>query len=188
MMVNVGCGPYRAPEPWVNLDYHEGDGVQPDVIVTDPARPLACYPDDTVERVYLGHVLEHVPWPEVGPFLEDIHRALTPGGQVCAVGPDVLRVIQRWRDGIEDWTLVVSVLENPWDRAYDQEGYGIIKRTDQWRYARHWWNCDEERMVWAFTELSPFSEVTPLPITEEALAGWPVVAHTPWQCAVRAVA
>ena len=56
--LNVGCGPHRAPGPWVNLDYHEGDGVHPDRLVTDPSRPLADYPDSTVEKLSLIHISE----------------------------------------------------------------------------------------------------------------------------------
>lgn len=184
--VNVGCGPHRAPSPWVNVDCHEGDGITPD-IVADPADPLAGWADGTVERVYLGHVLEHVPWPDVPGFLDRARRALAPGGLVCAVGPDVHRVITRWRDGLdpEGWDLVVSALEGPWDRDYSGSGCDLIEREASWPGARHWWNCEEQRMVQAF-EQAGFAEVRAVAIDPAALAGWPVVSFTQWQCAVTA--
>lgn len=188
---NVGCGPFRAPAPWVNLDYHEGDGVHPDIIVTDASRPLGAYDDGTVERAYLGHVLEHVPWPEVPAFLADIERALAPGGHLMVVGPDVLRIIQRWHEGLEPegWLLVESCMENPWDRCYGRDEdlpYGIVERETQWKYARHWWNCYETRVLYALRTYTGLGEVTAHPIKREALGEWPVVAYTQWQCAVSA--
>lgn len=190
--INVGPGQFPAPTPWINVDVHEGDGVVTDVVIPEDQflRPLDGWDDGTVDRVYLGHVLEHVPWPEVGPFLCDIHRALAPGGEVCVVGPDVLRVIRRWRDGVdpEGWSLVESVLENPWDRCYDADGpaYGLIRTDPRWPYARHWWNCTETRVMHAFAAYTPFVDVTPQPINEQALGSWPLVAYTQWQCAVTA--
>jgi SAM-dependent methyltransferase len=185
--VNVGPGPYNAPEPWVNADVADNEWVHPDVVVADADFPLADWPDNSVQRVYLGHVVEHVPWDEIPSFLTDIRRALTPGGEVCVVGPDVLKVIRRWKDNLdaEGWELVESVMENPWDRCYEG-GYGLkVGEEPKWKNARHWWNCYEARVVYAL-EQAGYRDVTPLPITPDALAGWPVVAHTPWQCAVRA--
>lgn len=184
MWVNVGCGPFLAPDPWINLDVHDGDGVHPDVIVDEVARPLAGYEDEAVERVYLGHVLEHTPWAEIPSFLADVHRAMRPGGELCIVGPDVLRVIRRWRDGHEDWELIESTLESPW--AY------MLPRTPgdaadaPWEHARHHWNCYEARVVFVLEHLSGFHDVRPQPITEAALGSWPLVAYTQWQCAVTA--
>jgi len=186
--VNVGCGPHRAPKPWINLDCHQGDNVQPDVLV-DAERPLASFTD--IDRVYLGHVLEHVPWPEVPGFLGDIERALAPAGELCIVGPDVLRIIRRWHEGLdpEGWPLVESCLENPWGRCYEEEGYGVtegIEPDNQWKYARHWWNCYEGRVVYALAKHTSLVDVTPQPIDQKHLGRWPLVAYTQWQCAVTA--
>lgn len=187
--LNIGCGPFPAPKPWVNLDCHADDQIRPDVLVDDPARPLAAWDDGTVDNVYLGHVLEHIPWDgELEPFLLDIRRALKPGGKVCAVGPDVMRVILRWKDDadLEGWALVESTLEGPWGRDL-ADGYGLTEALPSWPYARHAWNCYEKRLVFAFEHWGRFDQVKALPITAGALAGWPVVAFTPWQCAVSAV-
>lgn len=107
------------------------------------------------------------------------------------VGPDVLRIIQRWHEGLEPegWLLVESCLENPWDRCYGQDAdlpYGYVETETQWRGARHWWNCFETRVLYALRAYTTLTGVTAYPITPEALAGWPVVAHTQWQCAVGA--
>lgn len=183
--LNLGCGPFRAPAPWLNLDCWQDDQIRPDVVV-DAARPLARWADGDVDRIYCGHVIEHVPWPDVPAFLAEIHRALRPGGELCVVAPDVYRAIRRWRDGIdpEGWELVESLLENPWEREH-ANGYGFLRQHPAWPASRHWWNAFEDRIVFALDEAG-FVDVAPQPITPEALASWPVVAFTQWQCAVTA--
>lgn len=169
MKVNVGCGPHRA-EGWWNVDrVCEGD-VQPDAIVS-AARPLASFSE--VEAVYCGHVLEHIAWPKVPAFLGHIRDHLAPGGACCVVGPDVERALAAWHRGLEPRSLVTSVLES--DRPQDDLG--------DWPGARHAWNCTEERVVRAMSEAG-FARVEALSIDPVALAGWPVVAFTQWQCAV----
>ena len=182
--LNVGCGPWRAEPPWVNLDVHDGDGVHPDIVV-DAARPCAGWADQTVERIYLGHVLEHVPVDELAGFLADLRRALVPGGEVCVVGPDVIRSLVGWHEGRESWDLVVSTLEGP-DYFPADGGHRMVDVGSGWRYARHWWNCTEARVVKILTDAG-FDQVVAVPVCEERLVGWPVVGYASWQCAVTAV-
>lgn len=173
--LNVGCGPHRAPDPWVNLDCHRGDGVEPDVLVDEHA-PLSGYASQSVDRVYLGHVLEHVMWPLVPAFMADVKRVLTPDGQVLVIGPDVLRTIIGWRDGSETWDLVLSTLEAMDGDAPDQVG--------QWGAACHKWNCHESRVIDLLTACG-FDAVA-IPLASSDLDGWPVVSRAPWQLAVAA--
>lgn len=183
--LNVGCGPHRAPAPWINLDVHRGGTVDPDVIVADNMRPCADWADGTVDRIYLGHVLEHVPMDELGPFLADLQRALRPGGEIAVVGPDVLRTIERWHAGQEPWELVVSTLEGP-DYYPADGGHQIADNPAAgWRYARHWWNCTEARVVRILVNTG-FVDVTARTLTADHLAEWPVVGYAPWQMAVTA--
>lgn len=168
MRLNVGCGEHYA-EGWTNVevsDHHRSDLI---------ARTPLPIPDASVEAVYLGHVLEHVPWPDVDPFLTDIRRVLQPGGMVCAVGPDVYRTIGAYRAGIEPWDLVVAVLEHA-----DED-------TPEWPGCQHHWCCHETRLVGAL-RTAGFTNVEAVAVTVEALAGWPTVAHSSWQCAARGVA
>lgn len=168
LWLNVGCGTHRAPAPWVNIDVVDQGDTRPDVVV--PAGTPLPYEAGTVERVYLGHVLEHVPWPNVAGFLAEIRRVLD--GEVLVTGPDVYRTIQRWRAGAEPWWLVESVLEH----AVDPE-------TTDWPEAHHHWNCHEVRVVEAL-ERAGFAEVTPVSIFDQR--DWPVVNPSAWQLAVRA--
>lgn len=183
--LNVGCGPWRAPAPWINLDVVETATIHPDRIVTDSLRPAADWADGSVDRIYLGHVLEHVPVDELPAFFVDLTRALTLGGEVCVVGPDVLRAITRWHDGLEPWDLVMATLEGPDYHPADQ-GFQLADRPDlAWREARHWWNCTEARVVRVLGDAG-FWQVTTHPLDSPHLDRWPVTDRAAWQCAVTA--
>lgn len=173
--LNIGCGPFRAPEPWVNVDVVRIPGqIEPDLVADswDPGSlPVKL---GSVKRIYLGHVLEHVRWDRVHYFLWRCLGLLAPGGEIAVVGPDTNRMLQRWRDGLEPWGQVLAVLE---DDVHAQQA------PAEWDGARHQWNAYEARVVRALTAAG-FVDVTAVPVTEEALARWPVASHAPHQCAV----
>lgn len=165
--LNVGCGTHRAPEPWVNVDCADNDQVHPDVVVASGQR--LPFDDASAERVYLGHVLEHVAWPAVPAFLAEVRRVLD--GEVLVTGPDVYRTVHRWSDGLEPWDLVASVMEHAAPAGAD----------NGWPEALHHWNCHEARVV-DLLERAGFADVAPT----TDLSGWPVVQWSDWQCAVKA--
>lgn len=178
--LNVGCGTHTAPDPWVNVDVVERPDVKPDVVVT-PGMPLPWGPE-TVDRIFAGHVLEHMPWPDTFAYLRDLHRVLKPGGELLVVGPDVYRTIERYKRDLEpDW-MVHTVLE------YHDENTGF-ERSD-WPNARHWWNCTEARVVELVAAAGFTVQTIPPPeqvIQLDAMPPWPIVGFAPWQCAVRGV-
>jgi hypothetical protein len=168
LLLNLGCGRHRAPEPWVNLDVHSDEHHCPDVVV-DPEDPFGGFGVANVDRIYLGHVLEHVRWTDVPELLDGALTALKPGGMLLATGPDVYRTIKLWREGAVPWDLVESVLEHA-DQA-----------STEWPQAVHWWNCSEERLVTALIAAGFGIQETGVPP-----GGWPVVGWSGWQCAALA--
>ena len=174
--LNLGCGPHRAPAPWLNLDCVETDDIRPDIIV-DHEWPLKGWADGSVHEIYLGHVLEHVPWDDLGRFLGEVRRVLAPDGRIAVVGPDVHRAIERFRQGGEPWSIVRACLED----GNPSPGLGPDPRPG----GRHQWNCYEERVV-KLLRAGGFSDVTPVPLPDgkAQLAGFPVVSFVGWQMAV----
>jgi predicted SAM-dependent methyltransferase len=170
MRLLLGPGEHYA-EGWTNLDCAAAvaNGIRADLIV-DPAAPFGTFADGTAQRVYLGHVLEHIEWPNVAGLLEQVHRVLAPGGQVLVTGPDVFRSLDEWHHGLMPDELLHAVLEHA-DRG---EG-------SDWPEAVHRWNCHEARVV-GLLERAGFAEVTPT----EGFEGWPVTNWSGWQCAVLA--
>jgi len=169
MRLNLGPGAHYA-EGWTNLDTQAAAdaGIRCDLIV-DPDEPFAIFTPGSATRVYLGHVLEHVWWPDIPALLAQVRDVLTPGGMVLVTGPDMVRLIRRYGLGEEPWWLVEQAMEH-------------ADRTDpDWPGASHKWDCHEARLVGAL-ELAGFADVTPT----EDFDGWPVTNWSAWQCAVRA--
>ena len=167
--LNVGCGTHLAPEPWWNIDGHRDAEVRPDQLI-DPEAPLP-FDDKSCDRVFLSHVLEHVPWEVVPTFLNDVRRIAR--AEVMIVGPDTYRVIEAYKKGTEPWSIVASVLEHknhPDDMAH-------------WPGAPHHWNCHEARVAEVLTR-SGFHAM-PVLDTEAMCRDWPVVGWNPrWQFAL----
>ena len=105
MILNVGCGGHRAPEPWVNIDRSLGSAPREDGRRSFPCHPDVVadvrslpYEDGSVSAVYAGHVLEHIEFEEVHLALEEFHRVLKPGGKLAVVGPDMDRAVGEFEE------------------------------------------------------------------------------------------
>ena len=179
MNVNIGCGPHYAAG-WVNVDrIHNPDlNIVPD-IVNPTGRPLLLDIGNDVERIYLGHVLEHVPWDHVAGFLGECLALLKPGGQCLVVGPDVFRTLRMWKNGQVPDTLMHAVLEGADPQVDDIEA--------RWDGARHQWNADQQRVAFQMRRAG-FENVTEFPQVRDVPDGWPIVSRVEWQSAVIGVA
>jgi predicted SAM-dependent methyltransferase len=177
MKLNIGCGPHYA-KGWTNVDVIANDECHPDVVAS--VLDGLPFEDGAADRIYLGHVLEHIPWARVPEFLEEIYRVASAGCELMIVGPDVNLTIKGWaagkwhsKDGDGGYWLVESVLEHS---AYYMTG------GEGWEGARHQWNCTEERSAdivqHAGFELGD-SYTGRLLATRDK--GWPLVADSEWQ-------
>ncbi len=193
--LNVGCGPHYAAG-WYNTDLIAVPGtIDPDLVVT-PERPFP-FPPATFARAYCGHVLEHVPWADVPAWLDALAHVLTPDAEAAFVGPDAHRVLDRWKNGHEEWEKVAGIIEGVgayrayWEATVPQFAGGYLWAG--WDGDRHHWNCYEARVVDALVECG-WRDVTAWPLAEsdrlpeDALrgAGWPLVDGSPCQFAVTA--
>lgn len=186
-LLNVGCGTHYA-DGWTNTDVWSDDTTKPDVVV-ESNKPYP-FDDNTFDAAYLGHVIEHVPWPTLPTFLFDISRVLKPNAPMLFVGPDVHKTIKRWANNQEPWEMVLSTMEH-------QDVNWQPDRTHLWwDGAHHHWNCHEERVFSLLTKLG-FTNITNVyndipndprgktwfdPTTNIL---WPVVGKYYWQFALR---
>lgn len=132
----------------------------------------------------MGHLLEHVDWGHVTTFLADrVTPALVDDGELAIVGPDVYRAIHGWHNGANDWDWVVATLEDC-DAQFDLQGEPTDNATEGWPEARHKWNAYEDRVFRVVQLALPDWNVRAVPIAEEYLREYPVVAYTHYQCAV----
>lgn len=173
MKLNVGCGPHYA-KGWTNIDRVSlrEHAITPDVV----ANPLAGLPlaDETVDALYLGHILEHIRWDDVLLFASEMLRVLKPGATCAVVGPDMLLTLELWREGALPTSGLYAVME---DASRFQNG------GEGWDGARHQWNCYEERAV-DVMEHAGFVDVESWTGNLPALRamGWPIIAaDSRWQ-------
>lgn len=183
--LNAGCGTHYA-KGWVNTDTWITEDTKPDVKV-EPGKPYP-FEDDYFDAVFLGHVLEHIPWKEVPDFLYDMRRIAKPGAPFLICGPDVRKTIKRWALGQEPWEMVLSVMEH-----LDVEDTHV-PGLEWWDGAHHHWNCHHDR-VWKLLESCGFSNMTDAfdiipknPIgknwKDDNGINWPVVGHWHWHFAI----
>lgn len=174
--LNVGCGPYRTNLPnWINTDVvHIPGHTEPDVVVT-PEEPFP-FEDEQFTRIYMGHVLEHVPYERVNDFLQMVKSKVVRGGWVMVVGPDVKKCMRLWKEGkVTDERVFGGLEDDQWDTP-DNVG--------QWFGARHQWNAYDERLQRLVSDAG-FIDVSLIDITDHGkFAGWPVVSFAEDQMAL----
>lgn len=180
--LNAGCGTHYA-EGWVNVDVWQDETTRPDVLV-EPGDPYP-FPDEHFDAVFLGHVLEHIPWPEVPTFLGEIFRVAKKNAPILIVGPDVIRTIKLWHEGLEPWHMVLSTME------HQHANYQPGREDKVWLGAHHHWNCSEERVVEMLKAMGkkPRSYSDAIPnnpggkgwYDHATKVDWPVVGKHHWQ-------
>jgi SAM-dependent methyltransferase len=178
--LNVGCGPFYA-EGWWNTDFVHDDVVKPDQVVT-PGRPFP-FPDAAFTAAFAGHVLEHVWWDEVIPFLRELKRVVKRGGSVCVLGPDSKKVIEaavRARDK-------KAAVSKVWEIIEDYQHHQVEMAHQDRTGLCHLWNCYESRVVDVMNGAG-FKDVRAVDWDDDCLPGWPVVDYSnPDQFAVLGV-
>lgn len=184
-LLNAGCGTHYA-KGWINTDvWDDGINTTPDIRV-EPNKPYP-FDDNYFDAVFLGHVLEHIPWPNVSDFLYDMKRIAKNDAQFLVCGPDVLKTIQRWAKNQEPWEMVLSTMEH--QEISTKPGHGY----EWWDGAHHHWNCYHQR-VWNLLESCGFSSLVDVAdlIPKDAMGKkwkqeditWPVVGHWHWHFAI----
>lgn len=159
MNVNLGCGDYPAPPPWVNLDAYESYPVRADIVADARNTPFA---DGEVDAVYCGHLLEHLTLEEGVPgLLAEVRRILAPTGRACFVGPD-------------------------WDRAVaDPQWESLLPSIrdggNRWPGDVHLWLSTADRSLAAVREVFP--NAAEVDVTELDQF-WPIPFRVTWQFAI----
>ena len=165
--LNLGSGPWYA-DGWVNVD---------PVIPDPPARPPDLQEDlwtmamdggyrGRFRQVYLGHVLEHIPWSRLEEFWADLKWVAAPGAEVMVVGPCILRAVETRQPR----SILEAILADP---RHPEGGLG------------HAWTPTEELTVEA-VRLGGLQDVEVLDVGQVTKPEWPNPSTAPWQTAVRA--
>jgi hypothetical protein len=165
--LNLGCGEQYAPG-WINVD-HEGSPHRRDQTV-DLTRELP-WPENSVDLVYAGHLLEHLTFDQCRDLLIRLRACVKLAGFIMVVGPDVEIAARMEAAG--------EVLEVP----LEQLKYG----AGRWAGDEHKWECTLAKLTLLLVEAG-WVNVTGFRIDEVSTL-WPVAFRGPrWQVAVRAEA
>jgi hypothetical protein len=81
-MIQFGSGGHMIPR-WENFDRD-----------VDISKPLPrCFEDNSVDRIFTEHLIEHVTHLQAFRFLEHCFRILRPGGRIRMVFPDFAKLV-----------------------------------------------------------------------------------------------
>jgi len=163
--LNLGCGDQYAPG-WVNVDFgspHPKD-LEVDLTGELPWAPL------TIERIYAGHVLEHLMPQQCVALLTRLLDCTVPGGQLLVVGPDLDRA-QAMADA---GTLIDITLGELRDGA------------GRWSGDVHHWECTPGKIIDMMRDAG-WCEVSEV-YMHTVPPDWPIAYRGPaWQCVVSGV-
>lgn len=138
--LHVGCGKNRFAH-WINADITPTADV---IVFLEKRLPFG---DETLDRVYSEHVLEHVPYETGVFFLKEAHRTLRPGGCIRIAVPDLEDLVAGYRNG--DW-------KSRFDWVNWPELSFISTRAEMINIAFRWWGhkhlYDREELARALTE------------------------------------
>lgn len=121
MKLNIGCNEWKL-DGFVNTDIDPA--MNPDLL-HDATTPFP-HEDESMEEIYLGHMLEHVGVQDGYRLLDEVRRMLKKGGFVTVTVPDTEKGIRLYNDGkIEKFLLQQIVMgnQNPEDKERHKTVY-----------------------------------------------------------------
>lgn len=165
MKLNLGCGDRYVPG-WVNVDWAGSPHRKDEEVDLTGELP---WPNNSVQTIYAGHVLEHLTLEQCHGLLRQLHRCAIPSGTIMVVGPDLPTAYQMQEKGTLDVT-IESLL------------YG----AERWPGDRHLWESSAQTTI---TLMKGAGWVNPHEgSVREAATYWPVADARPlWQFAIWAI-
>ena len=132
LQVVFGCGNTRYPG-WIGVDCFRGKSVD---LLLDLRRCLPFH-DNSVEKCYSEHFLEHLYPQEVELHLAEVKRILVPGGTYRLAVPAAIRFAQKYLAGDVDF----FSLAHPWEpRPFD-----AVRKIFSWN--------GEHRTIYDFSQV-----------------------------------
>lgn len=126
MKINIGCGQYKV-NGLINID--KDPEVNPDV-VDDGVAYLKKQSDHSIDEIYAGHFIEHLPYPVLHEFMDLAKQKLKPAGKLIVTVPDTEKAIRMYN---------MAMLKPGW---VDQVLYGDRSTALQ----HHWTFWNETRL------------------------------------------
>jgi len=93
MKINLGSGPLKGQDGWLNIDFLEGADIKADIAEGIPLT------DGSVEKLYSSHFLEHLEYRQVCSALLECYRVLAVGGTISLCLPNARKYIESYFGG-----------------------------------------------------------------------------------------
>ncbi len=169
VLLHIGCGPIKSPE-FVNLDAVPYAHVH---IVTDDIGRLSGFEDESVDLVYMCHILEHIKQPMLVKVLGGMYRSLKAGGVLRLAVPDLDRLIEVYTKAGRDPEAICNQLMGGQDSEYnvhytiftqsslstllEQVGFQTVRSWDPANCRHHDFKDKASRVMKAGDEAIPIS-------------------------------
>jgi len=90
ILLDIGSGNRKGKNGWITIDLNKGADIIHDL------RKGIPLPENSVDRIYASHVLEHIPYKEQNILLKEIYRVLKKGGEFSLSVPDATLYIRAY--------------------------------------------------------------------------------------------
>ncbi len=115
VLLHIGCGEINSPE-FINIDARPLAHVH---IVTDDITSLGDFGDESVDLVYMCHILEHIKRDGLVDVLTQIKRVLKKGGVLRISVPDFDRLVEVYNASGKDINSICPQLMGGQDYPYN---------------------------------------------------------------------
>ncbi len=123
VLLHIGCGKINSPE-FINIDAQPYAHVH---VVTDKIAELSQFADESVDLVYMCHILEHIKMSGLAPVLQEMKRVLRTNGVLRLSVPDFDRLIDVYKAGGENTDVIHLQLMGGQDSDYNVH-YSVFNR------------------------------------------------------------
>lgn len=167
LRLNLGCGQYRAPAGWINVDHPSAEfdsTITAEVYCNIVDLPFT---DSSVDQVYMGHIVEHLTHEDLQTAMYEVERVLTPGGTCMIVSPDMDRIEKM--DDVPGWLIEAMKITNE-----GREG------------EHHKWVPTASLMLSLLEEYAWDAQEIDLAGITGRGSIWPVTSYNEWQFAIEA--
>lgn len=119
---NVMLGCSQRVEGWISFDIAPGGNYLGDI------RNLSVFKNDSINKVYASHVLEHISCKDAQVALKEMYRILKPGGEVFLAVPDMLIISKLLETEFAETAMdVIFGVNRPVKDWHPQHMYGYTK-------------------------------------------------------------
>jgi predicted SAM-dependent methyltransferase len=114
LKVHIGTGEINL-QGWINIDARNFAHVH---IVSDDMK-LSEFSDNSLDEIYLCHILEHISFQDAEIFLKNLHDKLKKGGTIRIAVPSFDSIIKIYHNTNNDFNVIKFALMGGQDYEYN---------------------------------------------------------------------